>query len=315
MTTSSARVRRPFRFGAGVFTAESAKDLEVRARQIESLGYSTVAMPDHFDESLAPAVALMAVANATTSLRISTTVFDNDFRHPALLAKDVATLDLLSEGRFEFGLGAGWFKEEYDQVGIPFDPPSVRVSRLEEAIQIIKLLWTGRPVNFAGRYYTISGLVSYPMPAQRPHPPIFIGGGGRRMLSIAAREADIVGIVAQALPKGGLAIGKDDEDLLDTKVQWIREAAGSRLTQIELAILAWRVVVTDNGRGASQDVATQQGLTLEQVRSSPYFLIGSVNSIIEELVARRERQGVSYVSVFPEDVEAFAPVVAQLAGI
>ena len=174
---------RPFRFGvASVETASGSAWTEF-ARRAEALGYATLLVPDHYLNPLTPVPALMAAAAVTTTLRVGCTVFANDFRHPALLAKEAATIDLLSGGRFEFGLGAGWLKDEYDQVGIPFDPPGVRVARMEEGLRVIKGLWGEEPVTFAGAYYTISGLEGTPKPVQRPHPPIYVGGGGKRLLS------------------------------------------------------------------------------------------------------------------------------------
>lgn len=306
---------RPFRFGTGLFKASSAREFADGARRIESLGYDVFVVPDHFHtDGLGPVAALLAAANATQSLRVGSTVFDNDFRHPALLAKEAATLDLLSEGRLEFGLGAGWKKKEYDQVGLSWDEAAVRVSRLEEAIQLIKRLWSGVPVTFHGDYYHVTDLVNYPAPVQKPHPPIFVGGGGRRLLSIAAREADIVGIIARALPEGGLDVAADSEAMLRQKVDWVRAAAGERLESIELQSLIWKVAVTDRRETQAEQVARAFGRSTEHVLGSPYFLIGSVDAIAEQLQAQRSDYGLSYFVVYPEDFEAFAPVVARLSG-
>ncbi|MEO5953821.1 MAG: TIGR03621 family F420-dependent LLM class oxidoreductase, partial [Chloroflexia bacterium] len=186
--------KRLFRFGVVSASTESRKDWVELARKAEDLGYSTFLLPDHFVNPLAAVPALSVAAAATTTLRVGSFVFDNDFRHPAMLAKEAATLDLLSDGRFEIGIGAGWHGPEYEQTGIPFDPPGVRVGRLEEAVAIIKKFFTGEPVTFAGNHYTINGLVGLPTSVQRPHPPIFLAGGGKRVLSLAGREADIVGL-------------------------------------------------------------------------------------------------------------------------
>ena len=305
---------RPFRFGAGCFVAASAAEWGEKARRVEALGYDTLLLPDHFSPHLAPMPALTAAALATTRLRVGCTVFDNDFRHPAMLAKETATIDLLSGGRLELGIGAGWKKEEYDQVGLPFDPPRVRVDRMQEAVRIVKGLWGDGAFNFTGRHYTIRALDNFPKPVQRPHPPIFIGAGGKRLLSFAAREADIIGIIAQATPGGGLDMAADSEVRLAEKVDWVREAAGERFDRLELAALAWNVAVTDDRHPAAEEIARARGMTPEQVLASPYFLIGSIDAIVERLLALRERYGISYVSVFPQDMEAFAPVVARLAG-
>lgn len=306
---------RPFRFGTGVFEATSAAEWGDKARHVEALGYDTLLIPDHFDPNLFAAVpALTAAALATSTLRVGTFVFDNDFRHPAMLAKETATLDVLSDGRLEVGIGAGWKKEEYDQVGIPFDPPGVRVSRMEEAVHVVKGLWAEGPFSFSGQHYTITGLDNGPKPLQRPHPPIFIGAGGKRLLSFAAREADIIGILAQALPGGGLDIPGDTEERLAEKVGWVREAAGERFAQLELSILFWGLAVTDDQRAGAEELAGTRQMTPEQILASPYYLIGSVDTIVERLQVLRELYGVSYFTVFPRDMEAFAPVVARLAG-
>jgi probable F420-dependent oxidoreductase len=306
---------RPFRFGACALAATSSAAWAARARRVEALGYATFVIPDHFGPSFAPIPALTAAALATTSLRVSCAVFDNDFRHLAVLAREAATLDLLSDGRFEFGIGAGYNKaEDYDSTGIRFDPPSVRVERLEEAVLLLKKLWEEAPVNFSGHYYQVQNLKGFPRPVQRPHPPIYIGAGGKRLLTFAAREADIVGLIAQALPGGGLAIAADTEAVLAQKVGWVRAAAGERLGQIELALLLFNVEVTANRGASAEEAALPRGLTSEQVHASPYFQVGSVDTIANNLWSLRERFGISYFCVFPHDVDEFAPVVAKLAG-
>jgi probable F420-dependent oxidoreductase len=295
--------------------AASRVEWAENARRVEALGYDTLLMPDHFDHDLfALTPALMAAALATTTLRVGSIVFDNDFRHPALLAKETATIDVLSDGRLEVGIGAGWKKQEYDQAGIPFDPPGTRVGRMQEAVRVVKGLWGDGPLTFTGQHYTIQALDGWPKPVQRPHPPIHIGAGGKRMLSFAAQEADIVGIIAQATPAGGLDTASDSEARLAEQVAWVREAAGERFGDLELAALVWEVVVSDDPRAAAEEIALPQGVTPEHVLASPYYLVGSIDGIVERLVTLRERYGVSYYTVFPRDVEAFAPVVAQLAG-
>jgi probable F420-dependent oxidoreductase len=307
--------RRPFRFGACALSAGSSAEWAERARRTEALGYATFVIPDHFGPSFAPIPALTAAALATTSLRVCCGVFDNDFRHPAVLAKEAATLDVLSDGRFEFGVGAGYNKtEDYDATGIPFDPPNVRVERLEEAVLLLKRLWGEEPVTFSGHHFQVQNLNGFPRPVQRPHPPIYIGAGGKRLLSFAAREADIVGLIAQALPGGGLAIAADSDAVLAQKVEWVREAAGERIGQIELAMLLFDVEVTANRGFGAEEASQPRGLTSEQVLASPYFQVGSVDTITDSLVSLRERFGISYFCVFPHDVDEFAPVVAQLAG-
>jgi probable F420-dependent oxidoreductase len=306
---------RPFRFGAAAYRTDEGAAYTENARRVEALGYDTLGVGDHFSPNwFAAGPALTAIALATTTVRVSCTVYANDFRHPALLAKEAASIDVLSGGRLEFGLGAGWHKREYDQLGLPFDPPGVRVARLEEALGVIKGLWGDGPVTHAGRHYTIDRLEGMPKPAQRPRPPVFIGGGGKRLLGVAAREADIVGLIAQATAGGNLDVAGDSEAVLAQKVGWVREAAGERFGRLELAMLIWQVAVTDDRRAAAEEIAAARGLTPAQVLTSPYFLLGSVEHIVERVQALREQYGISYFTVFPGDVEAFAPVVARLAG-
>jgi probable F420-dependent oxidoreductase len=272
-------------------------------------------VPDHFRDHLAPVPALVAAALATTRLRVGSLVFSNDFRHPAVLAKEAATIDVLSGGRFELGLGAGWLREEYDQTGIRFDAPGTRVARLEEAVTIIKRLLAGERVTFAGRHYTIADLEGRPTPVQRPHPPIAIGGGGRRTLSLAAREASIVGLVPRARRDGS---GLDLNDLSDAatreKLEWVRAAAGERFDSLEINTLIQAVVVADQRMIAADQLAARFKVAREVVLETVYVAVGTVEEICETLRQRRERYGVSYFTVFERDMEAFAPVVARLAG-
>lgn len=305
---------RPFRFGVADVETASGSAWSDFARRAEALGYATLLVPDHYLNPLTPGPALMAAAAVTTTLRVGCTVFANDFRHPALLAKEAATIDLLSGGRFEFGIGAGWLKDEYDQVGIPFDPPAVRVARMEEGVRVIKGLWGKEAFSFAGTYYTIAGLEGTPKPVQQPHPPVYVGGAGKRLLSWAAREADIVGFVSRARPEGGIDWSEGTEEALARKVGWVREAAGDRFGRIELALLFQGTAVTDRPREAAAELAPEFGLTAEQVLASTEFALGSVDQIVEQLLALRERHGISYLTVGHPQMEAFAPVVARLAG-
>lgn len=306
---------RPFRFGTGAFEATSKLAWAENARRAEALGYATLLVADHLATiPFASVPAMVAAADATTTLRVGCTVFANDYRHPALLAKEAATLDVLTDDRLEFGLGAGWVKTEHDQAGIPFDPPGVRVERMEESLRVIKGLWGDGPVTFVGSHYTITGLEGTPKPVQRPHPPIFLGGGGKRLLSFAAREATIIGIMPKALPSGGLDWAGSTEATLAEKVGWVHQAAGERVAHLELSLLLFGLAVTDRPWEATEHIAQAFGLSPEQVAAEPDFLIGSVEQIVERLLGFREQYGISYVSVFPQDMEAFAPVVARLAG-
>ena len=306
---------RPFRFGVTAPTPSGGTDWAERARRVEQLGYSILVVPDHFRDHLAPVPALTAAALATTRLRVGSLVFSNDFRHPAVLAKEAATIDVLSGGRFELGLGGGWLRAEYDQTGIPFDAPGTRIERLEEAVTIIKGLLAGERVTFAGRHYTIADLEGRPTPVQRPHPPIAIGGGGRRTLTLAAREASIVGLVPRARRDGS---GLDMTDLSDAatreKLEWVRSAAGDRFDSLEIHALIQAVAVGDRRTAAADDLASRFKVAREVVLETPYVLLGTIKEMCESLRQRRERYGISYLTVFERDMEVFAPVVARLAG-
>jgi probable F420-dependent oxidoreductase len=305
----------PFRFGAGLAATSSAAEFTENARRIEGLGYDIGLVADHFEESwFAAGPALVAAALATTTLRVGSLVYSNSFRHPALLAREAATIDVLSGGRFEFGIGTGYVMPEYSQTGITLPPPRVRVEQLRETLAVVKGLWSDGPLSFSGQHYTITEMEGWPKPVQAPRPPIQIGGGGRRMLALAAQEADIVGIIAQSAKGGGLDFGSDTDALVGEKVRWVREAVGERFGQLELAALIWQVVVTDDPRSAAEAVAPRRGMTGDQVLASPYFLVGSLPGIGEQVQALRERHGISYLAIFPSDVTSFAPVVAELAG-
>jgi probable F420-dependent oxidoreductase len=305
---------RRFRFGIQLATAPSAQDWASQARKAEDLGYSTLFLPDHFGDQLAPVPALVAAADATTDLRVGTLVFDNDYKHPVVLAKELATIDVLSGGRLEVGLGAGWMKSDYDQSGIPMDAPGVRVSRLVEGIAVIKGCFGTGAFSHHGDHYTITDYQALPKPVQSP-PPFIIGGGAKRVLSIAAREADIVGInpsihsgqVDAAAAQNGAA-GETDQ-----KLAWVREAAGHRYADLEINLLQFAAIVTDDRRGTAEMMAPLFGLPPEELDAYPHVCIGSVDEIADSLRARRERWDASYI-VFQgvDTMEAMAPVVAAL---
>ena len=306
---------RPFRFGVTVPSVSAGSAWAEKARRVEQLGYSVLAVPDHFRDQLAPVPALTAAALATTRLRVGSLVFCNDFRHPVVLAKEAATLDVLSSGRFELGLGAGWLRAEYDQAGIRFDAPGTRVERLEEAVTIVKGLLAGERVTFTGRHYSIADLEGRPVPVQRPHPPVLIGGGGQRTLSLAAREASIVGFVPRAL-KDGSGLDRTDfgEAALRQKIQWVRATAGDRFDSLELNALIQAVVVSDQRTHTADQLAARFKVARDLVLESPYVLLGTIDEIGDTIRQRRERYGISYLTVFERDMEAFAPVVEGLAG-
>lgn len=307
---------RAFRFGVQLAGPADARGWVDQARRIEDLGYSTLTMPDHFTDQLAPVPALTAAAAATTTLRIGALVFDNDYKHPAVLAKELATQDVLSGGRVEIGLGAGWMESDYRATGIAYDRPGVRIDRFEEAVAIIKGTMADGPFSFTGRHYTIRDYDASPKPLQRPHPPLLIGGGGRRVLSIAAREADIVGINGNlaAGAVGAEAIASMTLDAVVDKVAIVRQAAGERFADLELNIRAFMVRVTDDPAGAIREVAGFLQVEDSMVAESPFALFGTTSAIADTLRRRREELGLSYVIVGSDDIDGFAPVVAALAG-
>jgi probable F420-dependent oxidoreductase len=304
----------PFRFGVQVSSATNRSAWVELARRVEDCGFSTLTMPDHFSDQLAPVPALMAAADATTTLRVGGLVLDNDYKHPVVQAKELATLDVLSDGRLEVGLGAGWMVSDYEQAGIAYDPPGVRIERFLEGLAIIRALFAEGPCTFEGEHYRVTGMEGLPKPVQRPGPPFLIGGGGKRVLSIAAREADIVGIngTLTAGVVGADALSTMTAEAVDQKVQWVRAAQGDR--DIELNVRAFFVAVTDDRAGVADAVAGSIGFSPEAVLDTPFALIGTPEQIADDLRARRERWGFSYVIVGGGDVDAFAPVVAELAG-
>jgi probable F420-dependent oxidoreductase len=254
-------------------------------------------------------------ADATSRLRVGSLVYDNDFRHPAVLAQEIATIDLLSEGRFEFGIGAGWLKSEYDATGLSFDRGGTRVDRLTESVQLIKQLLTGDPVTFSGRYYQAKGLTAGFKTVQQPHPRLTIGGGGRRLLTLAAREADVISIMPRSRADGS---GLDENDATEaafaTKLGWIRQAAGEGFAAKELNTLVQAVIVTDDVDGAARRLSAEWTQPVDQLLGSPLVLIGSVETIAATLERRREQLGISFITVFEKDLDSAAPVVARLSA-
>ena len=308
---------RPFRFGVQVSATGTRSEWVELARKVESLGYSTLTMPDHFTEQLAPVPALQCAADATTTLRLGALVYDNDYKHPVVLAKELATMDVLSDGRVEIGLGAGWMATDYEQTGIPYDSPGVRVSRMFEGVAVIKGALSGEPFCFHGKHYQINGYRGSPKPMQSS-PPWLIGGGAPRVLKFAAEQADIVGI------NGNLKSGAIDAttyesmtaESVDEKVGWVVDAAAAagRLTHIEMNVRAFIVSVTDDVDGTIAAMASFISAPEDLVRNTPFALVGPSRKLTDDLRARRDRWGFSYVIVGQNDVEAFAPVVAELSG-
>lgn len=308
---------KPFRFGVNLGPAGSRGEWVEKARRLEALGYGVVSVPDHLTGLLAPLPALVSAAEATTTLRVGTNVLNNDFRHPVLVAREAATVDLLSEGRLILGLGAGHMRSEYDEAGLEFDTGGTRVDRLAEAVAIIKGLLAGEKVSFAGRHYRVAGHTIFPLPAQRPHPPIAIAGNGPRLLALAAREADIVGLSGVTFRRGGTApdVSGWNAPAVDQRIKLIREAAGDRHAALELNVLIQRVVVVADRRRAAEELARHWNqLSPDDILASPYVLIGTTDEMIAQLRVRRERWGMSYFTIFEPYAGALAPVVAQLAG-
>jgi probable F420-dependent oxidoreductase len=280
------------------------------------MGYSALLVPDHFTEQWGPLVALTAAAEATDQLRVGTLVFDNDFRHPMELAKEVATLDLLYDGRVEFGIGAGWMKTDYEQSGISYDEPKVRVDRMAEAIAVLKGLWSGEPVTFTGEHYTLTNAVGHPKPHRQPHPLVCIGGGSKRVLSIAAREADIVGFNAslRAGYVGPEVAATALPEKFDERVEWVRAAAGERFDSLELQCHTSFAMVVPNAKEVFEGMAGMFGVDAGVAADIPIAIVGTVEEICETLQKRRERWGFSYWIINGDAMEAFAPVVERLAG-
>jgi probable F420-dependent oxidoreductase len=287
-----------------------------KARKVEALGYDTLTVPDHFADFLAPVPALISAADATSRLRVGTNVFNNDFRHPVLLAREAATIDLLTDGRLQLGLGAGNSPTEYDQAGMNFDSGGIRVERLTEAVTIIKGLLKGENVTFIGKHYRVASHTINPIPLQQPHPPVLIGGNGRHLLTLAAQQADIVGL-------SGITFGRDGPDIsawkrsgVDERIRLVRSAAGKdRYQKLEINALVQRVVVTDDRRLVAEDLASRwKQVTADEILLTPFVLVGTVDQLIENLVGYRERWDISSYVIFESDIEAFAPVVARLAG-
>lgn len=310
-------VSRPFRFGVQASSLVSRSGWLEMARRVEALGYSTLTMPDHFDAQLAPVPALQCAADATSELRVGALVFDNDYKHPVVLAKELATIDVLSDGRLEIGLGAGWQRSDYDRSGIAYDPAGVRIDRFVEGLAVIRGAMGPDVFSFDGAHYRINNYDGLPKPMQQL-PPVLIGGGGPRMLRLAARHADIVGVNAN------LRSGQIDAETfasmtataVDDKIAWVRTAAADagRSDAIELNIRTFLVTVTDDVEATILAMAEFAGVQADLLASSPYALIGPPSLLVEQLLERRERWGFSYVIVGDDSYEAFAPVVAELAG-
>lgn len=316
MTSSRQFPIKPFRFGVHASSQPDRKSWIDLANRTEAAGFDVLTMPDHFTDQLAPVPALMSVADATTKLRVGALVWDNDYKHPVVLAKELATMDLLSDGRLELGIGAGWMISDYEQSGIPYERAGLRIDRMIEGIDVMKGCFAQGAFSYAGKHYTITNYDGLPKPLQAPCPPILIGGGGKRVLTYAAQVADIIGINAtmSAGAVGPEAISTMTAEAVDGKVDIIRDSAGDRFNHVEMNIRAFLVNITDDAAGAISRLAAGMGVEESMVAETPFALMGPPSKLIEDLIARRERWGFSYVIVGGEDVEKFAPVVAALSG-
>ena len=306
---------RGFRFGVQVSKETTAKGWAELARRTEAAGYEVLTMPDHFTDQLAPIPALMAAASATTTLRVGALVFDNDYKHPVVLAKELATIDLLSDGRLDIGLGAGWMISDYEEAGIPYDSPKVRIDRFIEGVAVIRGAMAEGSFSFSGDHYTITNYNGQPKPIQA-RPPLLIGGGGKRVLSYAAREADIIGIngTLTAGVVGPEALSTMTAESVDEKVAIVAAAGAHRINDIEMNIRTFFVKVTNDRAATVEGISSMFGVSKDMIDASPFALIGSVEECIEQLLERRERWGFSYTIVGAENIDECAPIVAALRG-
>jgi probable F420-dependent oxidoreductase len=319
---------KPFRFACQSYRPTSGRQWRELARRVEDLGFSTLHVADHIigpGPMLGPSahnaqtvgvIPAMAVAAAVTStLRVGSRLICAAYRHPALLAKDAATIDLLSDGRFEFGLGAGWLANEFAALGIAFDPPGKRIDRLRETLDVVEQCFSGEQVDYRGEYVQVHGFQALPAPVQTPRPPIMVGGGGRRILQLAGQRADIVSINFNNR-SGGItqdSVVSSTADETHRKLAWVREGAGDRFADLELEIAAYFVAVDGEG-GAVERLTSDLKLPAAELQTFPHALIGSVGEICDELQRRRDEFGFSYITIGDSVLESFAPVVAKLAG-
>ncbi|MTA27450.1 MAG: TIGR03621 family F420-dependent LLM class oxidoreductase [Actinobacteria bacterium] len=320
---------KPFRFGLQAYAPASAKDWRDLARKAESLGFSSFHLADHVIgpgpaldatghpvQTVAAIPAMAVAAEATSTIKVGCRVLCVDYRNPVMLAKEAATLDFFSDGRLELGLGAGWLQNEYEAMGIPFDRAGVRIDRMEEVIELLRASFAEGELNIDGRHVHAVGFEAVPKPVSKPGPPLMIGGGARRVLTIAGREADIVSLNFDnsSGKLGAEGIGSSTAELTEQKIRWVREGAGDRFSDIELEIAAYFTIVTPDGAGTRSKMAPMFGMTPEVLAEHPHALIGSVDEICDRIVERRERYGISYVSFGASAIDAVAPVIERLAG-
>lgn len=308
--------RRRFRFGVNPHDAASGPAWRELARKAEDLGYATLLLPDHANPQFGPFAGLAMAAASTTTLRIGTQVLSNDFRNPVLTAKELATLDVMSEGRLDWGMGAGWLPSDFTGTGIALDAPAVRLDRLIESVGVMKRLFSGEPVEHHGTHYDFGPVTGHPVPVQQPHPPLLIGGARQRILRFAGREADIVSISPGLAARrfGQYPASTTVENNADRQVGWVREGAGDRFDDVELSAVIMPARITDRPTDVAAQICDNFGLTADELLRSPHILLGSVDEMCDLLRARRERWGISNWVVPWRQAEAFAPVVSRLTG-
>jgi probable F420-dependent oxidoreductase len=304
---------RTFQFAVTVRSADNAEAWRAKARRIEALGYTTLNSPDHLTYQFAPIPAYVSAADATTRLRVGALVFANDYRNPVLFAKEIATLDVLSGGRCDVGLGTGWYQKDYDMLGIALDSPADRVGRLAEAVRLIKRLWDEESVDHDGRFYRTQGAMVLPRPVQRPHPPILIGGNGPSMLRLAGRHADIFSITRP--------IGRPEADTswhalnsraaFESRLDIVRVAAGDRFDSLSINADV-EIRITEDPEEAYAGIAEKAAVTAAEVEDSPHYLIGSLPSLRRQLLERRERYGLCYYSAAETDMETLSPLAKMM---
>ena len=318
--------RPPFRFAVQATNAAGGREWRDTVRKVEDLGYSTLFLADHYlgpgpaqraahtpRQDLAPIAAMATAAAVTETLRIGCRVFCIDYHVPAVLAKEAATLDLLSDGRLELGIGAGWSGIEYDALGLDFGRPGRRIAKLAEVVALIRAHWQGEELDYSGDFVRVHGYAGRPRPVQQPHPPIMIGGGGRRVLSLAGREADIVSISSVPFVARD-ADGLDPQAVAQRRIEFVRAAAGERFGQLDVESSPYFTEITDDPETVLAGLAKSTGIAADLLRDHPNVLIGSSESVVELLHSRRETLGINYVTVQQTQIASFAPVVALLRG-
>jgi probable F420-dependent oxidoreductase len=305
---------RPFRFGVLLDTrgGTPAGTAEL-ARRAEAADVDVLLGTDHVGRRAA--LPLLQAAASVSRLRIGTYVLNNDFRHPVLLAQDLATLDIVTDGRVEIGLGAGWNRPEYDAIALPFDAPGVRVGRVEASVRILKAaMRDGRVERGADAAYPAISAGDLPRSAQRPHPPFLVGGGGPRLLRFAAREAQIVALNPRSLPEGRLDPADVTAAAVDRKIGWVRDAAGERWAELEINAILFDVD-PDFGRRSGPPPPRTHGASEDIMAASPHYLVGDVDEMAEQVLEARRRWGISYLSMRPAHLDAMEPVIRRVRDL